>query len=83
MAVKFGKGPCQRSLEEGAEDYLVKPVKLSDIKRLKDHILKGEGDEENAVHKKMINEDPSSVQQTQKLEEDPSSVLPPSSQLVA
>ncbi|KAK1363347.1 Two-component response regulator ARR5 [Heracleum sosnowskyi] len=65
-----------RCLEEGAEDYLVKPVKLSDVKRLKDHILKGEGD-----NKKKINDDPSSVQQpTQKLDEDPSSVLPPSSQ---
>lgn len=71
-----------RCLEEGAEDYLVKPVKLSDVKRLKDHILNGEGDKENAVHKKMINDNPSSVQPTQKLEEDPSSVLPPSSHLL-
>ncbi|KAI3686467.1 hypothetical protein L1987_80145 [Smallanthus sonchifolius] len=29
-----------RCLEEGAEDYLLKPVKLSDLKRLKDSILK-------------------------------------------
>ncbi|KAI4336080.1 hypothetical protein L6164_014654 [Bauhinia variegata] len=30
-------------LEEGAEDFLLKPVKLSDVKRLKDCIMKGEG----------------------------------------
>lgn len=29
-----------RCLEEGAEDYLLKPVKLSDVRRLKDTILK-------------------------------------------
>ncbi|KAL4566569.1 hypothetical protein LXL04_030687 [Taraxacum kok-saghyz] len=29
-----------RCLEEGAEDYLLKPVKLSDVRRLKDAILK-------------------------------------------
>ncbi|KAJ0755070.1 putative response regulator and transcription factor RR-A-type family [Helianthus annuus] len=31
-----------RCLEEGAEDYLLKPVKLSDVRRLKDSILKTE-----------------------------------------
>ncbi|CAH1423361.1 unnamed protein product [Lactuca virosa] len=35
-----------RCLEEGAEDYLLKPVKLSDVRRLKDSILKSEGDDE-------------------------------------
>lgn len=60
---------------------MVKPVKLSDVKRLKDYILKGKGDnKENAVHNRKINDDPSSVQPTQKLVEDPSSVLPPSLQ---
>ncbi|GJU34127.1 two-component response regulator ARR5-like protein [Tanacetum coccineum] len=29
-----------RCLEEGAEDYLLKPVKLADVTRLKDKILK-------------------------------------------
>ncbi|KAK1435792.1 hypothetical protein QVD17_01561 [Tagetes erecta] len=29
-----------RCFEEGAEDYLLKPVKLSDLRRLKDSILK-------------------------------------------
>uniref|UniRef100_A0A2P2PQH3 Uncharacterized protein MANES_06G099700 n=1 Tax=Rhizophora mucronata TaxID=61149 RepID=A0A2P2PQH3_RHIMU len=33
-----------RCFEEGAEEFLVKPVKLSDVKRLKDFIMKGEGD---------------------------------------
>ncbi|KAL8230643.1 hypothetical protein R6Q57_000421 [Mikania cordata] len=33
-----------RCLEEGAEDYLLKPVKLSDVRRLKDSILKTAGD---------------------------------------
>ncbi|KAK9107935.1 hypothetical protein Syun_023946 [Stephania yunnanensis] len=31
-----------RCLEEGAEDFIVKPVKLSDVKRLKDYIMKEE-----------------------------------------
>ncbi|GAB2248318.1 hypothetical protein Droror1_Dr00008200, partial [Drosera rotundifolia] len=26
-------------LEEGAEDYIVKPVKLSDVRRLKDYMM--------------------------------------------
>ncbi|XP_057815545.2 two-component response regulator ARR17 [Cryptomeria japonica] len=30
-----------RCLEEGAEEFILKPVKLSDVKRLKDHIVKG------------------------------------------
>lgn len=30
-----------RCLEEGAEEFLLKPVKLSDVKRLKEFILKG------------------------------------------
>ncbi|RZC59061.1 hypothetical protein C5167_006363 [Papaver somniferum] len=29
-----------RCLEEGAEDFLVKPVQLSDVKRLKNHIIR-------------------------------------------
>ncbi|XP_021908698.1 two-component response regulator ARR4-like [Carica papaya] len=29
-----------RCLEEGAEDFIVKPVKLSDVKRLKDYMMK-------------------------------------------
>ncbi|KAG2399117.1 two-component response regulator ARR6-like [Vigna umbellata] len=30
-------------LEEGAEEFLLKPVKLSDVKRVTDFIMKGEG----------------------------------------
>ncbi|KAG0489601.1 hypothetical protein HPP92_006464 [Vanilla planifolia] len=30
-----------RCLEEGAEEFLLKPVKLSDVNRLRPHILKG------------------------------------------
>ncbi|XP_009626253.1 two-component response regulator ARR6 isoform X1 [Nicotiana tabacum] len=33
-----------RCLEEGAKEFLQKPVKLSDVKRLKDFILRGEND---------------------------------------
>ncbi|KAH7529192.1 hypothetical protein FEM48_Zijuj05G0158300 [Ziziphus jujuba var. spinosa] len=34
-----------RCLEEGAEEFIVKPVKLSDVNRLKNFIMKGEGKE--------------------------------------
>ncbi|KAF8378343.1 hypothetical protein HHK36_029682 [Tetracentron sinense] len=37
-----------RCLEEGAEEYIVKPVKLSDVKRLKDYITKEEGEGEKS-----------------------------------
>ncbi|KAA8540878.1 hypothetical protein F0562_024984 [Nyssa sinensis] len=36
-----------RCLEEGAEEFLVKPVKLSDVKRLKDFILRGGEEDES------------------------------------
>ncbi len=29
-----------RCLEEGAEDFIVKPVKLADVKRLKDYMMR-------------------------------------------
>ncbi|KAL4584986.1 hypothetical protein LXL04_009599 [Taraxacum kok-saghyz] len=47
-----------RCLEEGAEDYLLKPVKLSDVRRLKDSILKTEGDEIRQIqsHKRKRND---------------------------
>ncbi|KAG5221713.1 two-component response regulator [Salix suchowensis] len=32
-----------RCLEEGAEEYIIKPVKLSDVKRIKDVIMGGDG----------------------------------------
>ncbi|PON31195.1 Two-component response regulator [Parasponia andersonii] len=34
-----------RCLEEGAEEFIVKPVKLSDVKRLTNFVMKGEGKE--------------------------------------
>ncbi|KAJ4712245.1 Two-component response regulator [Melia azedarach] len=46
-------------LEEGAEEYIVKPVKLSDVKRLKDHIMKGEAEENGRrkLHKRKLRDD--------------------------
>ncbi|KAI7754097.1 hypothetical protein M8C21_009612 [Ambrosia artemisiifolia] len=44
-----------RCLEEGAEDYLLKPVKLSDVKRLKDSILKTENKGTNDVETELEN----------------------------
>eukprot|EP01018_Ginkgo_biloba_P024390 Gb_10442 [translate_table: standard] len=35
-----------RCLEEGAEEFILKPVKLSDVKRLKGHIVKGQSKEQ-------------------------------------
>uniref|UniRef100_A0A5B7BV35 Putative two-component response regulator ARR5-like n=1 Tax=Davidia involucrata TaxID=16924 RepID=A0A5B7BV35_DAVIN len=55
-----------RCLEEGAEDFLVKPVKLSDVKRLKDFILRGEevdhhedgdGRRRRRTHKRKLEDD--------------------------
>ncbi|CAN4088202.1 unnamed protein product [Withania somnifera] len=42
-----------RCLEEGAEEFLLKPVKLSDVKRLRDFILRGEGDDDKLTEKKI------------------------------
>ncbi|XAR65004.1 hypothetical protein NMG60_11008937 [Bertholletia excelsa] len=38
-----------RCLEEGAEDFIMKPVKLSDVKRLKDYMF---GEEGRAINKR-------------------------------
>ncbi|XWS51035.1 hypothetical protein CRYUN_Cryun12cG0141700 [Craigia yunnanensis] len=48
-----------RCLEEGAEEFLVKPVKLSDVKRLKDCIMRGEKEENGGrrVHKRKFEDD--------------------------
>ncbi|KAF7806127.1 Two-component response regulator ARR6 [Senna tora] len=40
-----------RCLEEGAEEFLLKPVKLSDVERLKEFIMKGEEGKENGDKK--------------------------------
>ncbi|CAI9787277.1 unnamed protein product [Fraxinus pennsylvanica] len=41
-----------RCLEEGAEEFLVKPVKLSDVMRLRDVILRGDENDEKKVSRK-------------------------------
>ncbi|XP_073143170.1 two-component response regulator ARR5-like [Henckelia pumila] len=41
-----------RCLEEGAEEFLVKPVKLSDVKRLTDFILRGDDDSQRKGSRK-------------------------------
>lgn len=47
-----------RCLEEGAEEFLVKPVKLSDVKRLKDFIMRPEGEETmNRINRKRERQD--------------------------
>ncbi|XP_076960497.1 two-component response regulator ORR5-like [Bidens hawaiensis] len=47
-----------RCLEEGAEDYLLKPVKLSDVRRLKDSILKTESTpKQSELRKRKRNDD--------------------------
>ncbi|CAK9138675.1 unnamed protein product [Ilex paraguariensis] len=52
-----------RCLEEGAEEFLVKPVKLSDVKRLKSVILKGDGEENGDMRtqKRKVRDDSSSL----------------------
>lgn len=51
-----------RCLEEGAEDFIVKPVKLSDVKRLKDYMMRevrvGGTDTENreGINKRKLQE---------------------------
>ncbi|KAK6252606.1 hypothetical protein QUC31_014326 [Theobroma cacao] len=47
-----------RCLEEGAEDFIVKPVKLSDVKRIKDYMTRefrvGEGERGGGIHKRKL-----------------------------
>ncbi|KAK9277253.1 hypothetical protein L1049_006792 [Liquidambar formosana] len=63
-----------RCLEEGAEDFIVKPVKLSDVKRLKDYMMRDdrEGSQNKGINKRKLSEssDPTSS---------PPSILPSSS----
>ncbi|EEF52073.1 two-component response regulator ARR5 [Ricinus communis] len=51
-----------RCLEEGAEEFIVKPVKLSDVKRLKNFVMRGEGDEKEkrSILKRKMDDDVSS-----------------------
>ncbi|XP_022755351.1 two-component response regulator ARR15-like [Durio zibethinus] len=49
----------EKCLEEGAEEFIVKPVKLSVVKRLKDCIIRGETEEKEGrrVHKRKYEND--------------------------
>lgn len=40
MKYKTNKGIMCRCLEEGAEDFLLKPVKLADVKRLRNYLTR-------------------------------------------
>ncbi|KAL8465252.1 hypothetical protein ACS0TY_034672 [Phlomoides rotata] len=48
-----------RCMEEGAKDFLVKPVKLSDVERLRDFILRGEERIEREITRKRKTRDDS------------------------
>lgn len=47
-----------RCLEEGAEEFIVKPVKLSDVRRLRDFIMRGvEENKKKGNHKRKLQQD--------------------------
>lgn len=50
-------------MEEGAEEFILKPVKLSDVKRLKSSLIKGEGkeNEDNIVEEVKTRDDANSI----------------------
>ncbi|XP_019164574.1 PREDICTED: two-component response regulator ARR4 isoform X2 [Ipomoea nil] len=64
-----------RCLEEGAEDFLLKPVKLSDVKRLKSHMFGEDKDprEDSGINKRKL----------QEMSEDSSPPLPSPSPLLS
>ncbi|XP_022736977.1 two-component response regulator ARR5-like [Durio zibethinus] len=71
-----------RCLEEGAEEFLVKPVKLSDVKRLKEFVMRGKTEENKGrrVHKRKFEDDshpPSSSSSTPSSSTPSSPLLPP------
>ncbi|XP_050225962.1 two-component response regulator ARR5 [Mercurialis annua] len=43
-----------RCLEEGAEEFLVKPVKLADVKRLTNFLIRGEGEEKEKEKRNLL-----------------------------
>lgn len=47
-----------RCLEEGAEDFIVKPVKLADVKRLREYMVGDEktGSERSGINKRKLRE---------------------------
>ncbi|KAG6589473.1 Two-component response regulator ARR5, partial [Cucurbita argyrosperma subsp. argyrosperma] len=51
-------GRIENCLKEGAEEFIVKPVKLSDVKRLKDYfIMEGENGGKKISHKRKLRVD--------------------------
>lgn len=68
-------------LEEGAEEFLLKPVKLRDVERLKDFIMRGSGKDsgETTTRKRGMQDDPASLSQSVLLS---SPVIPKPSSLV-
>ncbi|KAL1541553.1 Two-component response regulator arr15 [Salvia divinorum] len=46
-----------RCMEEGAEDFLMKPVQLSDVERLRDFMLRGGEEREVVGHKRKTRDD--------------------------
>ncbi|XP_062170083.1 two-component response regulator ARR5-like isoform X2 [Alnus glutinosa] len=73
-----------RCLEEGAEEYLVKPVKLADVKRLKDFIIRGEGKDsgETRIRKRRRQDDHTSLPQSVPLSSSPALAFDPLSTLM-
>ncbi|KAI9086475.1 hypothetical protein K1719_031559 [Acacia pycnantha] len=68
-----------RCLEEGAEEFLLKPVKLSDVKRLTDFIMKGETKgKEKRSHKRRRSDDQNSSPSTLPLSKSHPSLSPSS-----
>ncbi|XP_051122040.1 two-component response regulator ARR5-like [Andrographis paniculata] len=51
----------RRCLDEGAEDYIVKPVKLSDVRRLKTSMF-GEGLDKEIVDNKIVHKENSEIE---------------------
>ncbi|ONK63539.1 uncharacterized protein A4U43_C07F16270 [Asparagus officinalis] len=63
-----------RCLEEGAEEFLLKPVKLSDMNRLRPHMLKGRGRDQKQQQEENQeqNQSPSSGNKRKAADEGPS-----------
>ncbi|PON46554.1 Two-component response regulator [Parasponia andersonii] len=70
-----------RCLEEGAEDFIVKPVKLSDVKRLRDYMNKEVkmGNEESGINKRKLRESFDLSSSPPSVSSSPSSLSSPSS----
>ncbi|KMZ55932.1 Two-component response regulator ARR9 [Zostera marina] len=53
MSSENAPSRISRCLEEGADEFLLKPVKLSDMKKLRPHILKGKCKDQQKQHQKI------------------------------